>query len=123
MSRRDLFAILFLAGASLAFFAPALFGDRAVFTWNMDLWHPWRASATAEDLARPSRLADCPRQFFIMRHLATEALREGRIPLWDRWIYAGTPFLANFQPAVFYPPNLALLFSCVSSGPARLLLS
>ena len=46
-----------------------------------------------------------------MRHLATEALREGRIPLWDRWIYAGTPFLANFQPAVFYPPNLALSFS------------
>lgn len=111
MSRRDLFAILLLAGACLAFFAPAVFGDRAVFTWNMDLWHPWRASATPEDLARPSRLTDCPRQFFIMRHLATEALREGRIPLWDRWIYAGTPFLANFQPAVFYPTNLALSFS------------
>ena len=111
MSRRDLFAILLLAGACLAFFAPAVFGDRAVFTWNMDLWHPWRASASPEDLARPTRLSDCPRQFFIMRHLATEALREGRIPLWDRWIYAGTPFLANFQPAVFYPPNLALSFS------------
>jgi hypothetical protein len=111
MSRRDLFAIVLLTGVCIAFFAPALFGDRAVFTWNMDLWHPWRASASPEDLQRPTRLADCPRQFFIMRHLATQALREGRIPLWDRWIYAGTPFLANFQPAVFYPPNLALSFS------------
>jgi hypothetical protein len=111
MYRRDFFAILFLAGACIAFFSPALFGDRAVFTWNMDLWHPWRASASQEDLLRPTRLADCPRQFFIMRHLATESLHEGRIPLWDRWIYAGTPFLANFQPAVFYPPNLISSFS------------
>jgi hypothetical protein len=82
-----------------------------VFTWNMDLWLPWTANAAPEDLARPTRLADCARQFAVMRQLGTEAIREGRVPLWNRWIYCGTPFLANFQPGVFYPPNLVLALS------------
>lgn len=111
MSRRDSLAIALLAAACLLFFGPALFGDRAVFTWNMDVWHPWKASASADEIGRPTRGADCPRQFFIMRHISREAIREGRIPLWNKWIYAGTPFLANFQPGVFYPPNLLLNFT------------
>ncbi len=114
MTRHDIAAILLLGCISLLFFGPAVFGDRAVFPWNMDLWHPWRAAASAEDLARPTRAADGARQFYVMRHLSTQALREGRVPLWNRWIYAGTPFLANFQPAVFYPPNLLLAWSGLS---------
>lgn len=112
--RKDAGAMILLFVATLAFFAPAVLGSRAVFTWNMDLWYPWRASASEADLARAARLTDCPRQFFIMREIATNALREGRVPLWNRWIYAGTPFLANYQPAVFYPPNLLLAWSGLS---------
>jgi hypothetical protein len=111
MTRRDVAAACALAVCVGAFFAPALFGDRAIFTWNMDLWLPWAAHASPEDLARPTRLADCARQFAVMRGLADDALRAGRIPLWNPWILSGTPFLANFQPGVFYPPNLLLAFS------------
>ena len=46
-----------------------------------------------------------------MRSFSSDAFREGRIPLWNPTIYCGTPFLATFQPAVFYPPNLLLSFS------------
>ncbi len=111
MTRHDIGAIALLACACLVFFGPAVFGERAVFTWNMDLWHPWRAIASADDLARPTRAADCARQFYVMREISSEATREGRVPLWNRWIYAGTPFLANFQPGVFYPPNVLLAWS------------
>jgi hypothetical protein len=114
MNRADVVSLLLLALCVGVFFGPSLAGDSAVFTWNMDLWHPWAASASPEDLERPTRLADCARQFAVMRGLAGEALRDGRIPLWNRRIYSGTPFLANFQPAVFYPPNLALAFSGLS---------
>jgi hypothetical protein len=114
MTRSDFAAVVALAVGVGVFFTPALLGDRAVFTWNMDLWHPWAASATEADRERPTRLADCARQFAVMRQLSTEAIREGRIPLWNPWIYAGTPFLANFQPAVFYPPNLLLAWSGLS---------
>jgi hypothetical protein len=111
MRRPDGFALAALAVAVAVFFAPALFGDRAVFTWNMDRWHPWAATASPDDLARPTRLADCARQFYVMRFLLDRAVDEGRIPLWNRWIDSGTPFLANFQPGVFYPPNLLLAVS------------
>ncbi|MEZ5065743.1 MAG: YfhO family protein [bacterium] len=111
MSRTDGWAIAALLLVVAVAFAPALFGNDAAFTWNVDRWEPWSADASPADLARPTRLADCARQFYVMRELASEAIHEGRLPLWNRWIYAGTPFLANFQPAVFYPPNLLLLAS------------
>ena len=114
MTRTDVLALAALVLVLGIFFGPAVFGDRAVFTWNMDLWLPWAASAEPSDLERPARTADCARQFAVMRALSNEALTAGRIPLWNRWIFSGTPFLANFQPGVFYPPNLALAFSGLS---------
>jgi len=41
---------------------------------------------------------------------AREAIRAGRLPLWDPYQFAGYPFLANPQVGFFYPPSwLALL--------------
>ncbi len=36
---------------------------------------------------------------------AAEALRNGRIPLWNPHLFMGTPFLANSQVGFFYPLN------------------
>ncbi|MFB0536060.1 MAG: hypothetical protein ACETWR_13885, partial [Anaerolineae bacterium] len=41
---------------------------------------------------------------------AAEALRAGRLPLWNPYLFMGVPFLANIQTAVFYPINLALIW-------------
>ena len=43
------------------------------------------------------------------RAFAAEALRDGRIPLWNPWIYFGVPFLSNLQSAVFYPLHVLFL--------------
>ena len=40
---------------------------------------------------------------------AFDALRSGRIPLWNPDLFMGVPFLANPQAAVFYLPNWLLL--------------
>jgi hypothetical protein len=40
------------------------------------------------------------------RHYMAEALREGRLPLWNPHVALGRPFLADVETAVFYPPNL-----------------
>ncbi len=37
------------------------------------------------------------------RCYAVEAVRAGRIPLWNPLGYCGTPFLASNQPSIFYP--------------------
>jgi len=41
--------------------------------------------------------------FYPYRDYAAAALRAGRIPLWNPYIFLGAPFLANPQPGVLYP--------------------
>lgn len=47
-----------------------------------------------------------------VRVLIGQMLRDGQIPLWNPYIYAGTPLLASIYPGVLYPPNwIFVLFS------------
>ncbi len=39
---------------------------------------------------------------------AARALRAGRLPLWNPYLFAGAPFLANSQAGLLYPPNWPL---------------
>ena len=39
---------------------------------------------------------------------ATRAIRAGRLPLWNPYLFMGTPFLANSQVGFFYPLNWLL---------------
>jgi hypothetical protein len=46
---------------------------------------------------------------------AFEAVRHGRLPLWDPSIYCGIPFAGNMQAALFYPPTWLLFIANVAS--------
>lgn len=52
---------------------------------------------------------DVLRQLYPWRVLAIESFRNFHIPLWNPYNFAGTPFLANDQSAVWYPFNLLYL--------------
>ncbi len=52
---------------------------------------------------------DTQTYFYPYWTVAFEALRSGRIPLWNPDLFMGAPFLANPQAAVFYLPNWLLL--------------
>ena len=41
--------------------------------------------------------------YYPLKHLITEHIVNGRMPLWNPYIFAGQPLLANPQSAVFYP--------------------
>ncbi|HET7087200.1 MAG TPA: YfhO family protein [Anaerolineae bacterium] len=45
--------------------------------------------------------------FYPYRDYAASAVREGRVPLWNPYLFMGAPFLANSQAGFFYPLNLA----------------
>lgn len=49
---------------------------------------------------------DARTQWYPWRVYAAESIRAGHLPLWNPYVLCGTPFLADFQSAVFYPPNL-----------------
>lgn len=42
---------------------------------------------------------------------AAEQLRQGVIPLWNPYLYAGVPFAADIQNGLFYPINLLLFLA------------
>jgi len=48
-------------------------------------------------------LGDTVSQFIPFRKVVRDAVKNGRLPLWDRYILAGEPLLANTQPAVLHP--------------------
>lgn len=48
--------------------------------------------------------------FYPYRDYVSEALRAGRLPLWNPYLFMGAPLLANSQAAVLYPLNWPLLW-------------
>ncbi len=53
--------------------------------------------------------ADVIRQIFPWRVLAIESFKNFQFPLWNPYEFSGSPLLANFQSAVFYPANILFL--------------
>lgn len=48
---------------------------------------------------------DTQTYFYPYRLEAADAIRNGRLPLWDPYLFLGAPFMANVQTAIFYPLN------------------
>lgn len=72
-----------IAALTVAFFYPALAGQK-VFWGDIVLQdYPWR-------------------------HFAATQIRDHEFPLWNPYNYSGMPFLADVQSAVLYPLNLVL---------------
>src|SRR5271154_4050028 len=51
----------------------------------------------------PGNFGDIYAYHYPLRHLVTSTLQEGRLPLWNPYIFAGTPLAANPQAVLFYP--------------------
>lgn len=59
---------------------------------------------------------DVIRMLLPWKEFAVKNLFSGTIPFWNPYNFSGTPFLANFQGATFYPFNLLfLLFPILSA--------
>ncbi|MBI2939634.1 MAG: YfhO family protein, partial [Chloroflexi bacterium] len=60
---------------------------------------------------------DFTNQFYPFRHFATSEWWQGRVPLWNPYVFAGHPFLADVQTAVFYPVTWVTV---LLNGPGNL---
>jgi len=52
---------------------------------------------------------DARTQWYPWRAYAARCMKDGVLPLWNPYILCGTPFVGNFQSALFYPPNVLFL--------------
>ena len=69
----------------------------------------WKIALTNRILAGLDLFA----YFYPYRDFAGEALRAGRLPVWNPYLFMGAPLLANSQVAVLYPLHWPLLWLSV----------
>ncbi|HVZ80112.1 MAG TPA: hypothetical protein VHE12_04835 [bacterium] len=70
----------------------------------------------AQDRILSSLQGDLADQFYAWRGFGASMMKKGILPLWDPYIFGGSPFFAGFQSALLYPPNW--LFLVLPLAPA-----
>ncbi|HKQ73498.1 MAG TPA: YfhO family protein [Blastocatellia bacterium] len=95
-------------------FASSLHGNRivAVILLLLPLIYFWPAVAGVNLLA----MGDGWSYSLLMKALCGRMLAQGTLPLWNPYLFGGSPLLAGIQPGALYPPNW--LFAIFSPGVA-----
>jgi len=78
---------------------------------NLYQWAPWNAHAAELGATTPHNglIGDLVIQNYAWKRFTQESLRAGEIPLWNPYLFAGAPFLANGQHSMLYPFSVLFL--------------
>ncbi len=100
-------------------FRPVFVNGKTLFPSNLlvSSYAPWKYEPAPEYPNGPPNKPigfDDARQFFPNRKLLRESFANKIVPLWNPYIYSGTPFMSAFDTSVWYPLSwIAALFSPV----------
>ncbi len=103
---RDLVWMGVLLILPLLLFAPVVLGNKTLLPADaLYTIAPYNAAATSKGFTgvQNGLLADLILQNYPWKRFLTTALATRELPLWDPYIFAGHPFLANGQHAGLYP--------------------
>lgn len=94
--KEDWAAIAFLFVLAILYFLPVLIkgNSRVLSSIGTDIWS----------------------QYFYWRHFGYTSIANGELPLWNPYIFSGTPYIAGLQSAIFYPLNLLYLLFATPIG-------
>jgi O-antigen/teichoic acid export membrane protein len=93
----------------LLLFAPVAFGPKTLIPADaLFLFEPFRSAAADLGVTVPQNplLADLILENYVWKRLLLQALHNREFPLWDPYIFAGHPFLANGQHSGLYPLSI-----------------
>ena len=110
---------LVIVAAACAFCWPVFAGRIMSPADMLLLWLPWKHALASQfpDFHQPHNpMFDPIQQYLPWRIYATESLRAGLVPLWNPYQFMGTPFLANLQSTLLYPPNVLFLVTGAAHG-------
>ena len=125
---RKFFPIILLIFVVSIFFSPVIFQNKLPIPADtiIGLYHPFRdfyAKNYPNGIPYKNFLITDPvRQQYPWRNLVINLEKQGQLPLWNPYNFAGSPLLANFQSAAFYPLNFLLFLFPVSFGWSFLIL-
>lgn len=105
----DLLIVLALLALPLLLFWPVTLGGRTLIPFdNLYTFQPWQAFVEQMGVTVPQNelLSDLLLENYAWKTFIVQALREGQIPLWNPYLFAGVPFLAAGQHSALYPFSL-----------------
>ncbi|MCS7092106.1 MAG: YfhO family protein [Patescibacteria group bacterium] len=74
--------------------------------WTEISWNDYPTGVPIRNLEK----TDAFSQFYPWRQLVGEFWRNGSVPLWNHYMFSGSPFLATLHSASLYPLNVFYLF-------------
>lgn len=110
--RPDFFIILAYLILPFLLYAGVTVGSRTMLPAdNLFQWPPWRAAAAELGITTPHNalIGDLIIQNYAWKHFILDSLSSKDLPLWNPYLFAGAPFLANGQHAALYPFGLIFL--------------
>jgi hypothetical protein len=96
----------------LIIFWPVTLGDSTLLPVdNLFAFEPFLSHAASQGVARPHSFlfADLVLQNYPWRHHIHAALEQGNLPLWNPYLFSGTPFLAKGQHLALYPLSIVFI--------------
>lgn len=93
----------------LLLFGPVSLGNRTLLPLdNLFVGEPWASFADEQSVGRPQNalLSDLILENYVWKRFIVQSIRAQSIPLWDPYLFAGHPFLANGQHSALYPFSL-----------------
>lgn len=111
----NFFVILSIIIGLIFIYRQVIFNGKILFPSNFlaQFYSPWRTEKfPGWEAGIPHKPIgdDQIRLFYPERTFTNEVLAKNTIPLWNPYIFAGTPFLADFQSSIFYPLNILYFF-------------
>jgi hypothetical protein len=105
---KNLAVILLFGCIVLVFFHDVLIGPNLLLDANPFYYDPWKQYAPEDGLRRKTYRTDSFTTYLPRRALLSESIAEGRLPLWNPYVFAGAPAFADPQTRALYPVELLL---------------
>src|SRR5512135_165477 len=104
--RADLLILVVLFILPLVLFWPVTLGGKTLLPVdNVYQWQPWKSAAEQFNARIPQNqlVSDLILENYAWKHFIVEAIARRTVPLWNPYLFAGAPFLANGQHSAYYP--------------------
>jgi hypothetical protein len=106
--------LLILLAVSIFFWKVLVYGQVPIpGDFIVGTYYPWLDYKWGFETGVPVKnpiTSDVVSFTFPMQMLTVDMWKSGQIPLWNPYIFAGTPLLANFQSAALSPTNIVYFF-------------
>lgn len=113
---KKIFPFLLLSFVAVFFFRKTFFQGLIPFPGDLLVseYQPFRSYSylgyAPGAVPNKAQYFDSIREFYPWRTQVADQLKKGELPFWNPYNFSGSPLLANYQTAVFYPLNLLYLF-------------